>query len=578
MTSALINFEDIKFTDKEFLQDITNKLNAGIIVLLNNGKVLSYNKVASDIFSETLVTDKSIKYLKLSLKDCEKTSLSINFQEKPNNYFLKEIDFEKDYNAIVGFENSKNKKHIDCSFLKKTINGNKAIVLLFTDSSKTTIANELIQDLSFRDSLTNLPNRKLLLDRLKQGIAEAKRFDKNLAVMFLDLDLFKKVNDSLGHAAGDLLLKFVAKRLTACLRETDTLSRLGGDEFVILLPGFKCLENLSKIAHKILKALEMPFNIKGHEVYITGSIGISVFPFDGSDTSTLMRNADTAMYVAKEHRGNTYQFFSSEMNEKLIRRLEIENGLRKALEHDELYLEYQPQVDMITGKITGAEALLRWYHPEKGNISPAEFIPIAEETGLITPIGEWVIRKACQEFLPLANEEIYQLDLSINLSGRQFEKPNLNEVIREILFETKFPGDRLKLEITESILMENAQNAKELLLKLKLLGIKISIDDFGTGYSSLGYLKNFSIDQIKIDKSFTDEIKDANAPCPIIETIISLAKSLNVELIAEGVESETQRIFLILKGCRYAQGYYFGKPKKILNFISSISIKKNQLK
>ncbi|QEM67116.1 EAL domain-containing protein [Geobacter sp. FeAm09] len=423
-------------------------------------------------------------------------------------------------------------------------------------------AENEIQQLINYDSLTTLPNRTLLQDRLRHAIAQASRDRQMVGVLFLDLDRFKGINETLGHRAGDKLLKTIAKRLKACVRETDTLARIGGDEFAIVLMGVSSEEAITAITKKILGLISEPIYINGHEIYTTGSIGIAVYPMDGEDGSTLLKHADQAMYQAKERDGNNFQFFSSEMNIKALERMMLENSMRKALEREDLFLLYQPQVDTRTGKITGLEALLRWRHPDLGVIVPDKFIYLAEETGLIIPIGEWVLRTACLQAKAWQQQGFPPLRMAVNLSAKQFGQRNLDEAIAAILLESGFDPGWLELEITESTIMKNPDSNTRMLHKLKDMGISLAIDDFGTGYSSLSYLKHFPINRLKIDRMFVRDLVNNPDDAAIVEIIISMAHTLKLSVTAEGVETRPQMEFLASRNCAEMQGFLFSRPAK----------------
>lgn len=415
------------------------------------------------------------------------------------------------------------------------------------------------------DALTRLPNRTLFYDRLNQALAHAHRSGQQVAILFVDLDRFKMINDSLGHAIGDVLLQTVAARLKACMREGDTMARLGGDEFVIVLLEDqlgKWPQELvsSTLAYRILEVLEQPFSLKGRELFISCSIGISLFPGDGEDPQTLLQNADAAMYRAKQQGRNGVQFYTQNMNARALERLELEKDLRYALKRQELELYYQPQVDLEHGQIIGMEVLLRWHHPQRGWVSPAQFIPLAEETGLIVPIGEWVLRTACAQARAWQDQGLPAVCIGVNLSARQFLQVDLIDLVARVLQETGLAPTCLELEITEGLLMQDVERAIDTLGVLRSMGVRLSIDDFGTGYSSLNYLKRFPIDRLKIDKSFVNDIIIDADNAAIVLAVIAMAHSLRLKVIAEGVETETQLAFLRSKNCDEIQGYYFSRP------------------
>jgi diguanylate cyclase (GGDEF)-like protein/PAS domain S-box-containing protein len=419
-------------------------------------------------------------------------------------------------------------------------------------------ANARAQHLADHDALTGLPNRRLLEDRLTQALALSYRNRKQTAVMFVDLDRFKTINDSLGHAVGDVLLKEVAQRLVKQLRVGDTVCRIGGDEFVVVLPEIKRSDDAAHVAQKLIDQLSEAVTIEERDLTVTPSIGIAVFPDDGRDAETLIRNSDAAMYHAKEMGRANYQFFTAEMNQAASRRLALEHDLRRALGKDELRVYYQPIADADTGRVSGHEALVRWQHPERGLVEPVEFIQLAEETGMILKLGEWVLREACRWATFIGVE--HGLQISVNLSPRQFNDPKLVQIVAAALQETGLPARLLELEITETTAMQHTDLALLTLNKLKELGVSVAIDDFGTGYSSLSYLKRFPVDKLKVDRAFTSELPGDADQCAIVSAIVALAHALDIQVVAEGVETEAQRSFLTRCGCDYLQGYLTGKP------------------
>jgi len=422
------------------------------------------------------------------------------------------------------------------------------------------------------DVLTGLANRSLLIDHIDISLAQANRHHEKIAILFLDLDRFKLINDTLGHEAGDELLQQVGERLNHCVRGGDLVARLGGDEFVVVLNYISSEEEVCVIAKKIIALFVTPFNIAGQQNYITTSIGICLYPLDADDTQTLIKKADTAMYHAKDQGKNNFQFFTEELNQRLTQRVDLEKSLRKAIKNGNFELYYQPQIPTNKDSIFGLEALIRWIHPEKGIISPADFIPIAEETGLIIPLGEWILKTACQQLQQWRNQGLENLKVSVNLSAIQFNDKDLLKQIKTALTESSLPPQYLVCELTESMMMENIEAHIQVLESIKKLGIQISIDDFGTGYSSLSYLKRFPIDELKIDKSFVDDIEFSHDDKNIVRSIITLGHNLGLEIVAEGVETEAQLNFLQENNCNYIQGYYFSKPlptQDVFSFIKS---------
>ena len=410
------------------------------------------------------------------------------------------------------------------------------------------------------DSLTGLPNRILLNDRITNELAHARRQQTNAALLFLDLDRFKIINDSLGHAVGDQLLRVIARRLNNCVRDEDTVARLGGDEFMVLLPRIGGSADAGRIAKKIIECLVDPISCNGHELHITTSIGISIYPYDGADAEALIKHADISMYRAKELGRNKAVYYTAEMNAGSRKQLAMETNLRRALEKDQLKLFYQPKVDISRNMITGVEALLRWEHPTMGFISPLDFIPVAEDTGLIVPIGEWVLHTAFRQLKQWHNAGFTDLTVAVNLSSAQLSRPGFEDVVAQALKESGLDAGMTELEITENVVMENIDSAIIILEKLKYLGISIAMDDFGTGYSSLSYLRRLPIDIVKIDRSFVSEIPDSAEDVTIAQAIIAMAKSLKLSLIVEGVENVRQLNFFRQQNVNIVQGYLFSKP------------------
>ncbi|WED43949.1 bifunctional diguanylate cyclase/phosphodiesterase [Legionella cardiaca] len=410
------------------------------------------------------------------------------------------------------------------------------------------------------DSLTELPNRVLLMDRVEQAILQAKKKKSLLAFLFLDLDRFKMTNDTLGHSIGDKLLQAVSNRLLIATNDFDTVARLGGDEFVILLPDLSTEVQAQQMAQEILHLIEKPFQIDQHSLKITGSIGISYYPKDGLDYESLMKNADLSMYHAKDSGRNSFRVFEQEMNRRVINRMQLDNALHDAMKRNEFYLVFQPLIDLKKHKILGFEALLRWNSHLLGQVSPVDFISMAEENGLIIDIGKWVLEEACNQTVKWHKEGFEDLTIAVNISGRQFRQSQLPKVISEVLKMTGLAAKYLELELTESLLVDDIEHAVETMYQLKDMGVKLVIDDFGTGYSSLSYLKQFPVDKLKIDRSFISELVNKENDAAIARAIINLGHSLNLEVLAEGVETELQKDFIIEHGCDYAQGYYFKPP------------------
>ena len=434
------------------------------------------------------------------------------------------------------------------------------VASLVQDVTERLNTERTIHYMAHHDTLTGLPNRRLMQDRLNQAILQARRQQKHVALLFLDLDRFKLVNDTLGHETGDYVLRDIAKKLNKVVREGDTVSREGGDEFLIILPDLEKPEFAQLVATKILDELAKPIEVSGHELTVTASIGISHYPNDATDVQQLLKHADSAMYQAKDAGRNTARFFTSDLNFLLSKRLEVESRLRRGIERNEFFLRYQPQVDVLSNRIVGVEALLRWNDPQHGEIFPKDFISIAEELGLIVPLGEWVFRAACQQIKAWDYEGYRDIVLSVNISPRQFVSRKLLPSMKLALMETGIDPTRIDLEITETIAMRNLEQSIEILAELRRMGATISIDDFGVGYSSLGQLRRLPAQTLKIDASFISQIPDDANSCSITEAIIAMAKRLRLRTVAEGVETQAQLDFLRANGCDAYQGYLFAKP------------------
>ncbi len=434
------------------------------------------------------------------------------------------------------------------------------------DLSERRAHEHAVRKLAQQDQLTGLPNRVLLFDRLRQGIAVAARYDRQLALMSINLDRFKQINNSLGHTVGDSLLREVAERLQQGMRGSDTVSRLGADEFVVLLPEISSTRDVAMIAEKLIANIARPYHIGNEELVIAPSVGISLYPSDGTAPETLLRNADAALYDAKESGGRTFKFFTQEMNTRASERLALEGRLRKALEKGEFQMHYQPQIDLGSGKIIGCEALIRWIHPELGMVPPLKFIPVAEESKLILPIGEWVLQEACRQNREWQKQGFDPIVMAVNLSALQFHQKCLQENIGEALQRSGLDPQFLELEVTESAIMSDADSVLDTMKQLRDMGLEMAIDDFGTGYSSLSYLKRFPVGKLKIDRSFIRDIHEDPDDAAISTAIISLARSLQLKTVAEGIETDPQLDFLRNHGCDQGQGYLFGKPLPAAQF------------
>jgi diguanylate cyclase (GGDEF)-like protein/PAS domain S-box-containing protein len=445
-------------------------------------------------------------------------------------------------------------------------------VIVFHDVSAARAMSLQMTHSAQYDLVTNLPNRLLLNDRITQAISLARRQSRPTAVLFLDLDRFKYINDSLGHFTGDKLLQSVSRRLLTSVRASDTVSRQGGDEFVILLSEITHPEHAATSARKILHSLNASHSIGGQDLHIDGSIGISIYPEDGEDAETLIKNADTAMYHAKESGRNNFQFFTAEMNLKAVERQSLEGSLRRALEREEFLLHYQPKVDLVTGEITGVEALIRWLQPERGLVPPSQFVPVAEDCGLIVQIGHWVLREACRQARAWQDAGLHFKRISVNVSAAEFRDKGFVEGVRAILSETGLKAHYLDLELTEGVLMEDAESTATVLRELKTMGVHLAVDDFGTGYSSLSYLQQFPIDVLKIDQSFVHRITADSDDSPLVSAIIDMGKNLKKRVIAEGIETQEQLAFLQAHHCAEGQGYLFSRPLAAAQFANLLQM------
>ncbi|NDI77972.1 MULTISPECIES: EAL domain-containing protein [Psychrilyobacter] len=581
-------YNKIKYTNeienlmKKSVEDGTKlRLSAHIIENTPEGVIITdkYNKIISVNHSFLKTTG----YKKRDLIGYDPKILNSNHH---NQFFYKEMwnsikykgewrgeiwnrrkngEIHPEWLKIITIRNKKNKNNIDYH------------VGMFSDLSNQEHIRKQIQHLAYYDSLTDLPNRELFNSRAKNSIIDADLEKTSIAFMFLDLDRFKNINDALGHSSGDELLKKVAASLKEITLEDEIVSRFGGDEFVILIPSFDFIDDLNKRIISILNIFKSAFIIDGKELFVTSSIGVSLYPLNGESLDELIKNADTAMYFAKRSGRNNFKFYTENMNSKFMKNLDLENKMRQALKNEEFYLEYQPQVNTVTKKIISCEALIRWKSPEFGTISPDDFIRIAEDSGLIIPITRWILEKVFYEI-----KKVIEIDpniyISINISGYQIKHSNLPKMIEDVLDQEKIDLKHIELELTESMLMDDILKNAEIMSKLKDLNIKLAIDDFGTGYSSLSYLKKFPIDKLKIDKSFIDGITTNEEDKVIVKTIISMAHNLGFKVIAEGVETKEQFDFLKTYNCDEIQGYYFSKPvsiEKIMEYLEENTFNTN---
>ena len=517
------------------LRSILDNVPDGILSINSRGVVLSSNPAACRLLAATS-KDLIGKNLKEIVSSMDSDVHEVVAKRSDGSSFSAEITFSEQHEEAQ----------------------NRTVIL--RDITESINAKEKLLQLANYDPLTGLPNRTLLRDRLLHAIHYARHHHRLVGLIFMDLDRFKNVNDTLGHQYGDNLLKQVAERLSSKLRESDTVARMGGDEFMIIVEDVEHPELISEMASRILTAVETPVQLDDRNVMVSASLGITIYPTDGSDPDRLIKNADTAMYRAKEMGRNNYQYFTEDMNAKAMERLELEQQLRLALQRNEFILYYQPRIDIQSGQIRGVEALIRWQHPEQGIVAPGRFISILEDTALIVPVGEWVVRTACQQLQQWLAAGRPRVRMAINLSARQFQDAELVTMLRTVLSETAVPPNLIELEITESLLMENLQTAIQVLQEFHELGVHISVDDFGTGYSSLNYLLQFPLDTIKIDQTFIAKVPTTESACNITKAVIALGKSMGLKVTAEGVETQAQAEFVKSQGCDEGQGYLFAKP------------------
>ena len=545
-TSVLFDITDRKESEDRYRSLV--EMSPDIIAVVNHEKIEYINeagwKLVGAQYPEDLVGHSPLKFVPPQIVEA--------FKVKGNPHEQQKVRLEFKVKKLNG-------ETIDVEMASTPISyeGRFAVQVVGRDITERKRAEATIQNMAFYDTLTGLPNRNRFRHHLNDALNKQEE-NKMLAVLFLDLDRFKIINDTKGHNTGDIVLQRVADRLEMTVKQEGMVSRQGGDEFIILLEDID-KERAALVAQRILYEFSKPIEVNNQEFFVTPSIGISLYPFDGVDEETLIKNADTAMYQAKERGKNNFRFYSSNLNGNSIRKMELENGLRKALEKNQLALHYQPQVSLATGEIVGIEALVRWNHPDHGFIAPSEFIPLAEETGLIVPIGKWVLWEACKQRKAWENAGFKEFPIAVNVSVRQFEDDHFIEYISTILEEVGLQANHLELEITESI-MQNLENSTIILNQLKELGVLLSMDDFGTGYSSLSYLKHLPIDKIKIDKSFVDDIIYHSNQGMMVKTIIDMGMNLNFIVIAEGIETEEQLSFLKNNACEIGQGYLFSRP------------------
>jgi diguanylate cyclase (GGDEF)-like protein/PAS domain S-box-containing protein len=547
-----LNEEALRESEINF-RALADNANDGMLIAIHNGNIAYANRRVSQITGYPVP-----ELLQANLSGLVSRDDLKQVTEWHNRVVIGEETHQQHELALVCKDGSITP--VEVTNATTTWHGHPADLIVVRDISQRKRSDAQLNYLAYYDGLTGLPNRVLFNDRLRQVTIDAKRHNRIAAVLFLDIDRFKGVNDTMGHAAGDLLLKKAAERLNVHMREGDTIARLGGDEFALILADLTRQQDAAVVANKILQSFNEPFRIDGNELFITISIGITLFPLDTDDVDTLLKNSDSAMYHAKEQGRNNFQFYSPELTAAAQERFSLEASLRHALDRDELFLMYQPQVSITTGKVTGVEALLRWKSQDFGLVPPSRFIPLAEDTGLIIPIGEWALHTACRQLRSWLMEGLPGIGLSVNLSTRQFRQNKFSDTVAYVLAATALDPRYLDLEITESILMESGLTGRATLTDIKALGVTLSIDDFGTGYSSLSYLKEFPIDTLKIDQSFVRDINtDANSNS-IIRAIIAMGHSLGLKITAEGVATEDQLDILHAEGCDEYQGYFFSEP------------------
>jgi diguanylate cyclase (GGDEF)-like protein/PAS domain S-box-containing protein len=563
--------EDALFVEKERAQVTLNSIGDAVVSTDNSGNITFLNLVAEKMTGWTLQEAAGRPMAEvLRIMDATSHETTPNPMEiavarnqtvhlPPNCVLIRRDGFETPIEDSVSPIHDRKGQASGAVIVFHDVSASQAMALQMTHSAH-------------HDFLSGLPNRILLNDRVDQAIAAASRHMKKLAVLFLDLDGFKHINDSLGHPTGDKLLQSIAKRLVECVRGSDTVSRQGGDEFVVLLLDIEQPEDAALSARKILQAVAEAHPIDRHDLCITASIGVSVYPDDGLDAETLIKNADTAMYQAKENGRQSYQFFKPAMNIRAVERQSIEESLRRALERHEFALHYQPKINLRSGEITGAEALIRWTHPVRGPISPSRFIPVAEDCGLILPIGDWVLREACKQARTWMDAGLPLATIAVNISAMAFRQESFLESVFATLKETGLHPTCLELELTESVLMKHAESTKSILDSLRAEGVQVALDDFGMGYSSLSYLTKFPVDALKIDQSFVRQITTTPSETTIVKAVISMGRSLKLRVIAEGVETQEELAFLQAQQCDEAQGYYFSRPLAAPQFAQLLQV------
>ncbi len=545
---------------KAQLAAIVESSNDAIIVKDLNGIITNWNSGAERIFG----------YRASEIIGCSISLLIPPDRLEEESKIMKLVKRGKLTDHFETVRWGKGDKPIDVSVTISPVKNSEGKIIgaskIARDITQRKGSQERIQYLAHYDSLTGLPNRTLLADRMKIAIGNAARYSKRLALLFVDLDRFKLVNDSLGHEIGDKLLKVAAERMQSTIRHIDTISRLGGDEFIVLLSQIVAAEDAARVAEKLIAAVSEPYRIEEHELLLTASVGISIYPESGTEANSLLRNADTSMYSAKESGRNRYRFYSEDLTSRVTERLSLERDLRGAIERDEIFVVYQPQIELATRRVIGAEALMRWRHPGRGLVLPASFIPVAEDSGLILPLGEHILRESCVQARQWYDRYGFDVGIAVNISAVQFRQKDFTEVVLRVLADTGISPSCLELEVTESVVMQGVESAIEKMRILGAHGIKIALDDFGTGYSSLSYLRQFHVDRLKIDQSFIDDLPDSADAEAIIRAIVAMGRSLGLHVIAEGVETEVQAQFLQSIECDESQGYLYAKPMMARDF------------
>ncbi|MEP6878577.1 MAG: EAL domain-containing protein [Nitrosospira sp.] len=545
---------------KAQLAAIVESSNDAIIVKDLNGIITNWNSGAERIFG----------YRASEIIGCSISLLIPPDRLEEESKIMKLVKRGKLTDHFETVRWGKGDKPIDVSVTISPVKNSEGKIIgaskIARDITQRKGSQERIQYLAHYDSLTGLPNRTLLADRMKIAIGNAARYSKRLALLFVDLDRFKLVNDSLGHEIGDKLLKVAAERMQSTIRHIDTISRLGGDEFIVLLSQIVAAEDAARVAEKLIAAVSEPYRIEEHELLLTASVGISIYPESGTEANSLLRNADASMYSAKESGRNRYRFYSEDLTSRVTERLSLERDLRGAIERDEIFVVYQPQIELATRRVIGAEALMRWRHPGRGLVLPASFIPVAEDSGLILPLGEHILRESCVLARQWYDRYGFDVGIAVNISAVQFRQKDFTEVVLRVLADTGISPSCLELEVTESVIMQGVESVVEKMRILGAHGIKIAIDDFGTGYSSLSYLRQFHVDRLKIDQSFIDDLPDSTDAEAIIRAIVAMGRSLGLHVIAEGVETEVQAQFLQSIECDESQGYLYAKPMMAREF------------